>query len=442
MREPAEINKLERVVIGYVLNNPNLYMENIEFFSKDVFIDSRCNSVINAIKSLTSNSKSIDVLSICEETKIDIAVMSDLYQEVDYNIDFASALSIVATARMEMMTAAYFSEASRRILSGDDVYKVISETGSFIASNEMRPIQRMTHISDNVSALMNHIVRLSKNEISGTRTNLTNFDEHTGGLQPSDLIVIAGETSQGKTALALSIAYNVAINKFGKVGIFSLEMSNMQLTARLSAMETNISSKKILFEPMNAYNLQQFNGSIKRLVEADIYIDECANSSIDYIIAGIKIAVMQYGIKVAVVDYLQLVKDGTKRNDESEIASNTRRFKNVAKELNITVILLSQLKREQNPRPTIGRLRGSGQIEEAADLILLIWRPEYYNIATYDDAPIDSTEGTAEIIIAKGRNYGVGKFWLNFNAQLTYFSNLDYGQSSVRQQEQSVSSPF
>lgn len=139
---------------------------------------------------------------------------------------------------------------------------------------------------------------------------------------------------------------------------------------------------------------------------------------------------MQHSIQVAVVDYLQLVKDGTKRNDESEIASNTRRFKNIAKELNITVILLSQLSRQQNPKPTINRLRGSGQIEEAADLAVLLWRPEYYGIMQYEDAPLENTIGTAEVIIAKGRNYGVGKFWLNFDAQTTKFSNIDeYGKS-------------
>lgn len=135
---------------------------------------------------------------------------------------------------------------------------------------------------------------------------------------------------------------------------------------------------------------------------------------------------MQHGIQVAIVDYLQLVKDGTKKSDESEIASNTRRFKNIAKELNITVILLSQLSRQQTPKPTINRLRGSGQIEEAADLAILLWRPEYYGIMQYEDSPLQNTAGTAEVIIAKGRNYGVGKFWLNFNPQTTSFSNIEY----------------
>ncbi len=442
MKDATEINKLQRVVVGYLLNNPNLYMENIEFFSNDVFTDINCKKVLDAIKATTNNGKPIDVLSLCDETGLDIVEMTHLYQEVDYNIDFASAVTKIATAKMEMLTAHYFAEASTRILQGADVYKVISDTSSFIASNEMRPVKRMTHISENVKELVNHMARLKNNEISGIRTNIEKFDEHTGGLQSTDLIVIAGETSQGKTALALSIAYNVAINKHAKIGIFSLEMSNLQLTARLMSMESKISSKKILFEPMRSYEFQQINSGINRICESDIYIDECSNSSIDYIIAGIKIAHMQYGIKVAVVDYLQLVKDTTKKSDESEIASNARRFKNVAKELNITVILLSQLRREQNPRPTIARLRGSGQIEEAADLILLIWRPEYYNIDSYEDAPISDTTGTAEIIIAKGRNYGVGKFWLNFDPQLTYFSNLKYGNNSVDSTADRGDEPF
>lgn len=134
---------------------------------------------------------------------------------------------------------------------------------------------------------------------------------------------------------------------------------------------------------------------------------------------------MQFKIQVVIVDYLQLIKDSSKRNEEAEISSNTRRLKNLAKELDITVILLSQLHRDKgNPKPTLSRLRGSGQIEEAADIVGLIWRPELYGMLTHESNSSISTSGTAEFIIAKGRNYGIGSMILNYNDRLTYFSDL------------------
>ncbi len=433
MKEPSEITKLERVIVAYLLNNPTLFTTNIEIFSKDIFSDTTCRKVLSAIIALNHDTKPIDILSISELSNMDILSISELYQEIDYNIDFNSALNMVVTAKIELSTAMFLQESAKGILQGADVYKTINNVKEFISSNEIRPMKRVTHILDHLRKLVIHIGKLAKHEINGIRTKLEKFDDHTGGLQPSDLVIIAGETSQGKTALALTIANNIAIDKSAKVGIFSLEMSELQLTARLAAINTNISSKHILFAPMNQSTMMQFNSNIAALTQADIYIDDCKNSSIDYIISGIKTAYLQYGIQVAVVDYLQLIKDPTKKNDESEIASNTRRFKNIAKELNITVILLSQMRREQNPKPTIGRLRGSGQIEEAADIVMLIWRPEYYNIAQYEDAPLSTTAGTAEIIIAKGRNYGVGRFWLNFNPALTYFTNCEYDKQQSEQ---------
>ena len=299
----------------------------------------------------------------------------------------------------------------------------MADLKQFIDSNDLKPVKRITKIDEQIRNLVKHMEMVSENKITGIRTGLNQFDKHTGGLQGTDLIVIAAETSQGKTSLALSIAFNAAVNQSAKVAVFSMEMSDIQITARLTAMQTGISSKKLLFQPLARYDWEVFNLKMGTLPNADIYIDDCSSSNIDYIISGIKVAQMQQGIKVAIVDYLQLVKDGSKRSDESEIASNVRRFKNVAKELNITVILLSQLRREANPKPTINRLRGSGQIEEAADIAMLIWRPEYYGIQSYDDTDL-STTGTAEVIIAKGRNYGVGKFWLNFDPATTYFSNI------------------
>lgn len=427
MLPTEEITKLERVVVGYILNNSSLYIANVQLFSREnLFRDANCRKVIDAYKKLTHDSATVDVIAIADESGLDITEIADYYQAIDYNIDFASAMSTLVTSQIEISMVQKLSETSKRIQQGDDIYRVISDFKEFLASNDTTPEKRISHVFDHIKTLINHMEKLTKGEISGIRTGLKALDEHTGGLQPSDLVIVAAETSQGKTALALTITYNIAVSQAAKVAVFSLEMSELQLTARLVAMETDISSKRLLFSPLYREEWELLNVKLRHLPEANIYIDDCRNSHIDYIIAGIKVAHMQYGIQVAVVDYLQLVKDPAKKSDESEVASNSRRLKNIAKELNITVILLSQLRRADNPRPTIGRLRGSGQIEESADVIALLWRPEYYGIQTYDtDAPVENTAGTAEVIIAKGRNYGVGRFWLQFNAALTKFTNLN-----------------
>ncbi len=424
MKDVSEINKIQKVVIGYILNNPGLYVSNVEILSRDLF-SGNCKMAMNAYAELVKTGE-VDLLALSEKSHIDISELTGFYTAVDYNIDFKTAVSTLVAHRISLDLVMFLSESANKINLGDDVYTVLSDIKEFVNSNDQKPVKRISLINEHIHGLIKHMENVSNLKITGIRTGLTQWDKHTGGLQPSDLVIIAAETSQGKTSLALTIAYNSAVNHAAKVAIFSLEMSELQLTARLTAMETGISSKKILFHPLSRYDWQDFNNKLQLLPAAQIYIDDCTNSNIDYIISGIKVAHMQHGIQVAIVDYLQLVKDGTKKSDESEIASNTRRFKNIAKELNITVILLSQLSRQQTPKPTINRLRGSGQIEEAADLAILLWRPEYYGIMQYEDSPLQNTAGTAEVIIAKGRNYGVGKFWLNFNPQTTSFSNIEY----------------
>lgn len=421
-----ESRAIERIVIGYILNNESLFTANIDLFSRDLFrSDLTCRKVFQAYRKMITEGEGVDIISISEKSKVDFSEVAEMFTAVDYKVDFRNAVQklIHNTILIDLLFLA--GSITKRIENNDDAISIMRDIRSFVQDNEISPMKRISPVGEHIQHMIQHILDREQNKVTGIRTGLTKWDEHTGGLQPSDMVIIAGETSQGKTSLALTMAYNSAVNHAGKIAIFSLEMSEMQLTARLSAMETGISSKKLLFYHVERYEFEKLT-HMQHLPGAGIYIDDCTNSSIDYIISGIKIAHLQYGIQVAIVDYVQLVKDSTKQSDESEIASNTRRFKNIAKELNITVILLSQLKRSDNPKPTISRLRGSGQIEEAADIVAMIWRPEYYGIQQYDESPLPNTFGTAEIIIAKGRNYGIAKFWMNYDPRLTYFSDANY----------------
>lgn len=426
MSNETEIQKLEQVVLSHILNNTSLYYSNIDLFNRGLFRNNPdCVRIFNAFRKLVDDGTGHpDIIAISEKSGVGIMEVSEVFTGIDHQYDFKNSVQAIISNTISQNLIQLSLYITKEVGRKTDVLSILEKIREVIADNEAAPLKRLTRIDEHLKALVQYTQDRKDSKIKGIKTGLYFWDKHTGGLQPSDLIVIAGETSQGKTSLALSMAYNAAINDAAKIAIFSLEMSSIQLTARLTAMESGISSKTILFSTLNPYDYHRLAG-MNMLPGADIYIDECTQSNIDYIVSGIKIAHMRYGIQVVIVDYIQLIHSGSNRgNEETEIATNTRKLKNIAKELNITVIALSQLSRNKtNPKPTLARLRGSGQIEEAADIVALIWRPETYDINQYEDTDIPTT-GTAEVSIEKGRNIGIGKFWLNYNPQLTYFSDI------------------
>ena len=257
-------------------------------------------------------------------------------------------------------------------------------------------------------------------KLTGIRTGFAFFDSLTGGLQPSDLVIIAAETSQGKTSLALNITQNI-IDQGEAVSFISLEMSTKQIVTRLLCSKANIPGKEI------KSRYPDFETAAAEMKGKKLYIADVLNNSSTSIAGLIRSAHMRFGIKVAVVDYLQLISDKTKGSREQEIGQTARMLKNLAKELNINIITLSQLRRPShgnNHFPTLSRLRDSGQVEEAADLVMFIYRPEVYGMEEYENMP---TDGLAELIIAKGRNYGTGRFNVSFEATTTTFSDRGSG---------------
>jgi replicative DNA helicase len=257
-----------------------------------------------------------------------------------------------------------------------------------------------------------------ENQLIGIPTGLTKLDRHTGGFQKGDLIIIAGETSQGKTAMAVSILRNCIKNGY-KAAAYSLEMTSDQLTARIISQETGIPSKKILMGKLNSFDMTCLENFPQNGLTG-LFYDEQSTNTIDNICSSIRRLKLKYDISLAIVDFIQIVSGNERKNEEAKLADITRKLKNVAKEQGITVIALSQLNRDkQRPFPSIARLRGSGQIEEAADIVILLYRPEVYGLK-YEDPFIDQpTEGTAQIIIGKGRNVGTGTFLVRFNALTT-----------------------
>ena len=266
---------------------------------------------------------------------------------------------------------------------------------------------------------------LNSISIPGTPTGFHEIDDK-GGFQPTNLIVCAAESSQGKTAFANAIALTAA--KSGtKIAFYSMEMSGAQLMTRLAAIESGIPVSTLTNEKLTNEQIRSFDRSVASLSKLGIYFDDRSTSNIETILASIRSIVIKYHVQGVVIDYLQILTINKKgSNVEEAIAEAARRLKNIAKELNIWVLALSQLSRDnQNPLPSVNRLRGSGQINEAADITILLYRPEVYNKRYPEPFQSTNPNGTAMIDIAKGRNVGVFKFIVGFNAATTHFYELN-----------------
>lgn len=245
--------------------------------------------------------------------------------------------------------------------------------------------------------------------------------DDNGGFQLGDLDVIAADSSMGKTSLVMNIAKNIGAK--GKASmIYSMEMQSWQLAARLNAPKADTPANIIQYKNLTEIQYRSLQHAMEETDKLPIYFDDKSTISVDAIIASIRLNARKLGIKFFVIDYLQILSSvGSVENQEKFLGDVSRRLKNLAKELNVNITALSQLSRNlQDPRPTLSRVRASGQIVEAADTVLLIWRPEMYGKTSYKDnnAPV---EKTAEIIIGKGRNIGTGSFVVHFDPSTTNF---------------------
>ena len=279
-------------------------------------------------------------------------------------------------------------------------------------------------VIDKIEAAARH-----KGTVTGLATGFYDLDYKTSGLQPSDLILIAARPSMGKTAFVLSMARNMAVKHHQAVAIFSLEMSAVQLVNRLIASETELSAEKLKTGRLTDEEWQQLHSRIKALVEAPILVDDTPALSIFELRAKCRRLKQKYGIKVLIIDYLQLMTAGAdmRGNREQEVSLISRQLKIIAKELSIPVMALSQLNRgvESRPdkKPMLSDLRESGSIEQDADMVMFIHRPEKYGITVDNEG--NSLLGIATIIIAKHRSGAVGEVNLRFRAELTQFCDLD-----------------
>lgn len=426
--------KAEQYVIGSLLVDPTAYTLVSQYLDEDCFYDPMCRDIWKAVDNMGKQGMPIDVISVSAElnkqksnvTALDLMNISAQIASSTHVEYHAIRLQDLGRRRKLWVVGQQLSKVglSEEILTADAHQEAIESIGGVFEKAD-----GVFTLDDAMNSLNEIMVKNATvgGVTTGTKTGMERFDEK-GGLQKSDLIIVAGETSQGKTSLALCMTRH-AIENGAKVAFYSMEMTKEQLTARLLSAKTNIPANNILYSGSLAPSeIRMIDDARGKLPGENLFFDDKSTSNIDSILLSIRMLKMQKDIDGAVVDYLQILNVNSRSTSfsrEQAMGDAARRFKNLAKELNIWIIALSQLSRDSNcPEPNLNRLRDSGQIGEAADVVILVYRAEYYNRAY--PAPFDNkddypTDGTAMIDVAKGRNIGTFKFFMGFNKNTTNF---------------------
>lgn len=426
--------KAEQYVIGSLLVDPTAYTLVSQYLDEDCFYEPMCRDIWKAVDNMGKQGMPIDVISVSAElskqksnvTALDLMNISAQIASSAHVEYHAIRLQDLGRRRKLWVVGQQLSKVglSEEILTADAHQEAIESIGGVFEKAD-----GVFTLNDAMNSLNEIMVKNATvgGVTTGTKTGMERFDEN-GGLQKSDLIIVAGETSQGKTSLALCMTRH-AIENGAKVAFYSMEMTKEQLTARLLSAKTNIPANNILYSGSLAPSeIRMIDDARGKLPGENLFFDDKSTSNIDSILLSIRMLKMQKDIDGAVVDYLQILNVNSRSTSfsrEQAMGDAARRFKNLAKELNIWIIALSQLSRDSNcPEPNLNRLRDSGQIGEAADVVILVYRAEYYNRAY--PAPFDNkddypTDGTAMIDVAKGRNIGTFKFFMGFNKNTTNF---------------------
>ncbi|MEI6680826.1 MAG: replicative DNA helicase [Prolixibacteraceae bacterium] len=435
---PPQAIEEEQAVLGALMLEQSAFSKVSSILTVDTFYEPRHQVIYRAILGVVSAGKPVDLLIVTRELKDQNELeniggawyITQLAGKVSAAAHIEQHAAIIAQTYIARRVITITSErGSQAYDTSIDVADILSGLQNDLLSLVQIGHGNETTIADGLVEIQNRIAfNQKKTGLSGLGTGLAKLDKKTGGLQKTDLVIIAGDSSQGKTSLALTILKNAVMTGGARCAVYSLEMSSAQLIARILSTETGIPSNEILGTCLTYEEAEKIERSTVKLSSLPVYFDEGSNSTIDQICSSIRRLVIKKKINLVIVDFLQLVaSDKRNRTEEGQIAEVARRLKNIAKELSITVIALSQFSRDaSNPRPAVTRLRGSGQIVESADLVLLIWRPEVYKIQVFSD-PFSGTPsaGLAECIIAKGRNVGTGTFLLRFNPETTGFYDYD-----------------
>jgi replicative DNA helicase len=425
--------QIERTLIGKFINNPQEYYNNHSLVGSELFEDPKNRKIFDYIAGELQNGNKIDLVSLSatiskkgENLSYDLAKMS--HEEAYMQTEALTCILILNEKKKKEQLFNLNGQISRMLNNNDDIFDILEYVEEEVGKIGNVSKDSITDVSTQLSGLLKSIEHKMNNDgLNGITTGFESLDKFTGGWQETDLVIVGGASSMGKTSLALAFAFNSAFYGKTPTCLFSYEMSSQQLLSRLISSDSGIDNKWIMKGTLDQSELSRIHESVGRIEQVPLYVDECSSSSLKYLLNRIRQYVITKKVKLFMVDYLQLVSNDKKgRSREQEVSEVARALKNIAKELGVTIIALSQLNRgvgqRAESRPTIADLRESGEIEQAADVVVLVYRPEYYGI-TQDDKG-NSTEGLAEIIFAKGRNIGTGVLGLRFQRELTKFHEI------------------
>lgn len=443
-RIPPQATDLEEVVLGAMMIDKKGVDDVIDILNAEVFYKEGHQAIFEAIYILFENSEPIDLLTVSQQLKkmqkLDLAGGDYYLVQLTQKVSSSAHIEFHARIILQKFIQRSLIKMSSEIIEESydettDVFDLLDNAESKLYEITQGNIKRSSETAQQlVIQAKKKIEEISNKEgLSGIPTGFTKVDKLTSGWQPSDLIIIAARPGMGKTALTLSMARNIAVGSNIPVAFFSLEMASVQLITRLISSETGLSSEKLRTGNLEKHEWEQLNVKVKSLEKAPLFIDDTPSLSIFDLRAKARRLSSQHGIKLIMIDYLQLMTAGGSQkggNREQEISMISRNLKALAKELNVPVIALSQLSRAVetrggSKRPLLSDLRESGAIEQDADIVSFIYRPEYYKIEEWDDEERSPTAGQAEFIIAKHRNGGLDEIRLKFLGHLGKFDNLE-----------------
>ena len=437
-----QARELERAVLGALMIDKDAYAVVCEMLRAESFYEPRHQKIYSAITELSVHELPVDVWTVIEQ----LAKQGDLADVggPGYVTEISSAVASSANIEYHARIIAQKSLARQLIsFAGNIETKAFDETidvddlmqeaeGSLFELGQRNMKKDYTQIDPVIKNAIDVIQKAAANKdgLTGVPTGYHKLDDITSGWQASDLVIIAGRPAMGKTSFALSMAKNIAADYKVPMAFFSLEMSNVQLVNRLISNACEIQGSKILNGQLRPEEWSQLDKRVNQLIGAPLYVDDTPGLSVFELRTKARRLVREHNVQLIMIDYLQLMNANGMRfsSRQEEVSTISRSLKGLAKELNIPILALSQLNRGvesreglEGKRPQLSDLRESGAIEQDADMVLFVHRPEYYHI--YQDDNGRDLRGMAQIIIAKHRKGATGDVLLTFRGEFTRFEN-------------------
>ena len=442
--------EVERAVLGALMNDRDAYAVVCEILSPESFYEQRNQLIYSAIRDLSIAEKPVDVLTVTDALerqgsldKVGGAIyIADLSNKVASSANIEYHARIIAHKFLARQLISFASDIETKAFDGSmDIDDLMQDAeGSLFELSRRNMKKDYTQIDPVISNAVEVIQKAAANKdgLTGVPTGYHKLDNITSGWQASDLVIIAGRPAMGKTSFALSMAKNIAADYKVPMAFFSLEMSNVQLVNRLISNCCEIQGSKILNGQLKPDEWERLDKRLNNLIGSPLYVDDTPGLSVFELRTKARRLVRDHGVKIIMIDYLQLMNANGMRfsSRQEEVSTISRSLKQIAKELDIPILALSQLNRGvesreglEGKRPQLSDLRESGAIEQDADMVLFVHRPEYYHI--YQDENGRDLHGMAQIIIAKHRKGATGDVLLNFRGEFTRFENPEDSNTNI-----------